>query len=548
MKILNTILVCSIFLCSCTKEIIQFKLTTNQTPINGGTVSPPSNSYEAGTVVPLIATPAGEYLFKGWTGSISSTNNTYSVTMDADKQVTAQFEKRQYPLNLTIEGNGKVKEEVISLATQSQYPSGTTVKLTASANIGSKFSEWSGDISSKDSIITSTITKPVSYTAKFVDIPMVPAINTDLFPDLNWNDHAAGKNGTYDFNNDGIPDIITYRSLPNNSILPAILTIKDYTGKEIFNFNLKDYKPSARDSLSNILIDFRDLNNDGQLDLGLSYMAEWWTGQNGAPGSSVKYIGNNIYLLLSKAKLSYDVAEILDEPNKPLSFNITMFDWDLDGKDDVLLSDLERGDYLKNLGNNKFDRKKLTPQPFKQGMGNKLDFDKDGKVDLINLYVNQMDADGKYTSSDMSQTLSVLTSKGVSHFPVKGKTINKYIYILGDIISAERIAMVDGDNDGDMDLIVGSLKSKPNAPWTYIQDYFENTGSRFEFRPGYIEIDESLIGELQVWTGDVDKDGDMDLYYPTYRKSQLNANHGKYFWWENTKNGFKINKNFYLKY
>ncbi len=533
---------------SCTKEIIQHKLTIDVTPLNGGSVSPPSNAYERGTIVSLTATPAGEYIFKEWQGGVTGSNNPAKLTIDADKQVTGVFEKRQYPLNLTIEGSGTVKEEVISIATKSQFPSGTTVRLTAQANPGAFFSEWNGDIISKDTVLTTTITKPTTLTAKFISRPMVPAVNTDMFPDLNWNDHSAGKNGVYDFNNDDVPDIITYRSLPNNSILPAILTIKDYTGKEIYTFNVKDFKPSVRDSLSNILIDFRDLNNDGQLDLGLSYMAEWWTGQNGAPGSSVKYIGNNIYLLLSKGKMTFDVAEILDEPNKPLSFNITMFDWDLDGKDDVLLSDLERGDYLKNMGNNRFDRKILSPPYFKQGMGNKLDFDKDGKVDLINLYVNQMDENGRYTSSDMSQTLSVLTSKGVTHYPVKGKTINKYIYILGDIISAERIAMVDGDGDGDMDLIVGSLKSKPNSPWTYIQDYFENTGTQFEYRPGFIEIDENLIGELQVWTGDIDKDGDVDLFYPTYRKGLLNAPRGGYFWWENTKKGFKINKNFYLKY
>ena len=37
-------------------------------------------------------------------------------------------------------------------------------------------------------------------------------------------------------------------------------------------------------------------------------------------------------------------------------YNLTIFDWDLDGKDDVLLSDLDHGDYLKNLGfhNNSF--------------------------------------------------------------------------------------------------------------------------------------------------------------------------------------------------
>jgi hypothetical protein len=394
----------------------------------------------------------------------------------------------------------------------------------------------------------STSSNTSSKTISAVNIPYVSAVNTDLFPNLNWNDHAAGKNGTYDFNQDGVPDIISYRQVADKSILPAIFEIKDYLGNNIYSFNVKDFKPNVRDSLSNILIDYRDLNNDGYLDFGLSYMAEWWTGQNGAPGSTVKYIGNNIYLLLSKGKLQYQPVEVLDEPNKPLSFNITLFDWDFDGKEDVLLSDLDHGDYLKNLGNNKFERGNLGKPLFNQSISNRVDFDKDGKVDYINFYLNQLDENNRYTSTDMSQTLSVLSKTGVKNFPVVGKTLKKYIYVLGDIETAERIAMVDGDGDGDLDLVVGSLKSKPNTPWTYIQDYFENTGSQFVYRANYIQLDETLIGEFQVWTEDIDKDGDLDLFYPTYRKSTLNNPRGAYFWWENTKSGFKINKKFRFKY
>jgi hypothetical protein len=441
-----------------------------------------------------------------------------------------------------------VKEEVIAVASQAQYPSGTTVKLTAKPNLGSSFSEWKGDKTGTDSVLTILISKPFSLVAKFMDKPLIPAVNTDLFPNLNWNDHAAGKNAPYDFNNDQIPDIVSYRRVSEKSILPSIFEIKDYTGTSIFSFDLKAFKPAARDSLQHIMVDYQDLNNDGFYDFGLSYMGEWWTGQPGTPGSKANYIGNNIYLLLSKGKLQYDVIEILDEPNKPLSFNISLFDWDFDGKQDVLLSDYNHGDYLKNLGNNRFERRKLGPPLFNQSVSNKLDFDGDGLLDYVNLYINQIDENGNYTSKDMSQTLSVMNSKGVSNFPVVGKTLKKYIYMNGDIISVERIAMVDGDGDGDKDLIVGSCEVKPNSPWYYLQEYFENTGKQFEYRPNYIEIDKKLIGELQVWTGDVDKDGDMDLFYPTYRKSQLNGVNGAYFWWENTKKGFKINKDFYLKY
>jgi hypothetical protein len=516
--------------------------------MNGGTVTPLSNSYEHGQQVSLTATPNGEYVFKNWNGALSGTTNPMSLLMDADKQVTGVFEKRQYPLTLTIEGNGTVKEEVIAMASQAQYPSGTTVKLTAKANLGSTFTEWKGDITGKDSILTTTITKPINVTAKFLDRPLVPAVNSELFRELNWNDHAAGKNGVYDFNKDGIPDIVSYKRVSDKSILPAIFEINDYSGAKLYSFNLKNFKPAARDSLHHIMVDYQDLNNDGYLDFGLSYMGEWWVGQYGAAGSKANYIGNNIYLLLSKGKFEYDVVEILDEPNKPLSFNISLFDWDFDGKQDVLLSDYAHGDYLKNLGNNKFERSKLGTPKFNQAISNKLDFDGDGRLDYVNLYVNQKDENGRFTSTDMSQTLSVMNSQGITNFPVVGKTLTKYIYMLGEITSVERIAMVDGDGDGDKDLIVGSCRVKPNAPWYYVQEYFENTGKQFEYRPNFIELDDNLIGELQVWTGDVDKDGDVDLFYPTYRQSQLNAPRGKYFWWENTKAGFKINKNFYLKY
>jgi len=56
------------------------------------------------------------------------------------------------------------------------------------------------------------------------------------------------------------------------------------------------------------------------------------------------------------------------------------------------------------------------------------------------------------------------------------------------------------------------------------------------------------VGEFQAWTKYIDNDGDTDLFYPTYRKGQLNAPRGAYFWWENIGKRFKVNKKFILKY
>jgi hypothetical protein len=273
-------------------------------------------------------------------------------------------------------------------------------------------------------------------------------------------------------------------------------------------------------------------------------MGEWEPNPS-AGINTMKFNGINTFLLFSKGGLDFDVVEVLDMP-KFSQFNINLFDWDFDGLPDLLASDMSRGVYFKNLGNNKFEEKTLTPL-FVQSMSNKYDYDKDGKLDFINLYVNQIDENGNLVSSNNNQTLSIVTSKSVINIPVTGKKIEKYIYPTNNKNSAERITLLDGDNDGDMDLIVGGFSIENNS-WSFFQDYFENTGGQFNFKPNFIEIDKSLIGENQVWAGDIDNDGDVDLYYPTYSKSQLNMTKWKYFWWENTKSGFKINKNFRLKY
>ena len=513
--------------------------------------NPSGREYPHGTRVELKPIPKEGWVFESWGGDLSGNATPQIITVDKEKNVIVKFKRKDYPLNIAITGEGTVEEKIISTPGGRTYPFQTVVQLTPKAKEGWEFESWGGDLTGKETPKNITVDKEKNVTVKFKEFTLVPAINTDPsspLPQINWNDHAQGKNTTYDINKDGVPDIISYEIMTKINPNPAVVKILDYTGKSIFNFNIKNYKPNIRDSLGQVIIDYADLNGDGFLDLGLSYYGEWWKGNPGEPGSTVDYIGNNIFLLLSKNSFNYDVIEILDAPNEPLQFNLNIADWDSDGLLDVLYSNYQEGKYLKNLGNNKFEKRTLTPK-FNQGIFSKVDFNKDGKLDYINLFVKQIDENGNpQPGNEKSQVLSILTSTGILNFDLIGKTLEKHIYPLRGVTSCERINLVDGDMDGDKDLIVGSFKVSTTGKMTFIQEYFENTGNQFVFRNNFIEVDESLYGELQVWAKDLDGDGDEDLFYPTYLKAQLNLQNGGYFWWENTGNGFKINKKFKLIY
>jgi uncharacterized repeat protein (TIGR02543 family) len=71
----------------------RYTLSVSVSPSGSGSVSlsPPGGTYASGTQVTLTATSASGYRFDSWSGSISSTSNPVTITMDGNKSVTAKF-------------------------------------------------------------------------------------------------------------------------------------------------------------------------------------------------------------------------------------------------------------------------------------------------------------------------------------------------------------------------------------------------------------------------------------------------------------------------
>jgi len=78
------------------------------TPVGSGTVakSPDQPSYDYGASVQLTATPSTGWHFVGWGGDASGGTNPLSVTMDADKAITATFEKNLVVVSQVYGGGG----------------------------------------------------------------------------------------------------------------------------------------------------------------------------------------------------------------------------------------------------------------------------------------------------------------------------------------------------------------------------------------------------------------------------------------------------------
>jgi hypothetical protein len=166
-----TIYLSLLLLLTCAKEDSQDPGTTpdNITPRytltastgEGGSVSPTTGSFNAGTQVSVTATPSAGYTFSGW--SNGSNANPVTVTLNSNTSITANFALIPvYSISVSAEEGGSVSSE------GGEYQQGTQVTLTATPDEGYEFSGWSDGSTEATRVITAN--EDLTLTATFTEL------------------------------------------------------------------------------------------------------------------------------------------------------------------------------------------------------------------------------------------------------------------------------------------------------------------------------------------------------------------------------------------
>lgn len=159
----------TVFACEVEEPVPTYTLTTSVTPSEGGkiTISPQAPNYPEGSQVTLTPEPNENWVFKQWEGDATGSITPLPITMTTNKTITGVFVKRDYPLNIKIEGEGTVEEKIIPNPSGREYPHGTTVELTPKPKEGWEFDSWSGDLEGKESPKRIIVDKQKNVTVKF---------------------------------------------------------------------------------------------------------------------------------------------------------------------------------------------------------------------------------------------------------------------------------------------------------------------------------------------------------------------------------------------
>ena len=122
---------------------VTHNLSVSVDPVGGGTTSPSgTTTYAEGAVVNVTASANLGYAFSSWTGACTG-SGACSVTMSADKSVTAHFTTvPTYVLTTAVSPSGG--GTITPSAGTHTYNQGAVVAVTATPNSGYAFSSWSG--------------------------------------------------------------------------------------------------------------------------------------------------------------------------------------------------------------------------------------------------------------------------------------------------------------------------------------------------------------------------------------------------------------------
>jgi len=166
------------------------KLTLSSNPVLGGTTTG-AGTFAQGSSVTVVATPAVGYTFINWTDGLTvvSTNSTYQFNMSGNKSLVANFTIIPFTVLVSssptaggITSGGGI------------FNSGSTVAVTAVANPGFTFTNWTenGIVLATTTVYTFVIVGSRTLVANYTAIPYTVSLSSN--PALGG---TTGGGGTF---------------------------------------------------------------------------------------------------------------------------------------------------------------------------------------------------------------------------------------------------------------------------------------------------------------------------------------------------------------
>ena len=350
-------------------------------------------------------------------------------------------------------------------------------------------------------------------------IPAAPSLNAYLYSGtevlLNWNvipfagqydiKRATVSGGPYTIVATVNYPAVTYidKSLTTGTSYYYGITAKNTAGTSASS-------PEAGILLQNGL--FRPVENDIQLNFENQQGVSWGDldgdgDEDIASPSFVNNAGQNVppvfYENMGNGKdFTRRDLPVLTNENTAISRGINIFDYNNDGKLDIYITrsgnnvaDLR----LINNGSWNFTKQAITETiPFNNAFRSSAaaDYDKDGKVDIFV-------GNDSFTNPATERGQLFKNSGGTSYAEILTGSL------VADLNNANNVSWADYDNDGDQDIFVHN----DGAGFASINRLYKNNGDgTFTRVTGLIfDTDSFLRPRTSSW-GDIDNDGDLDLY------------------------------------
>ena len=501
------------------------KYTLTASAVAGGSVTPSTASFNAGTQVSITATPSSGYQFVNW--SNGSSVNPITIIINSDFSITANFEViiNSYTLTVSSTEGGSVNSE------GGEYNEGTEVTLTASVSEGYRFTGWS-DGSTEESI-SITLTEDTTLEALFELIPVYTVIVTSTEGGSISSEGGEYQEGTE----------VTLTATPDEGY--RFIGWSDGVTQSERSLNIES-----------------DLNIEALFEKVIIYF-ETLIPENSYINMTTSYYNTNYYIpnIHIPSKILRDQIDYKENCNSndcevKFHFNSSVFiDFNNDNKLDFIgwLSHnmyLEPGKYvlIEDVFNDFNASYQISDEVWFGGRFEINDFNGDGIQDVLVSHTNAHD--GKFPGIKAYQ-MSPFT---IMYFNLDGSFTTSY---LGEKLSSYGQTSGDIDNDGDVDIIVsnrfdGREQADPNDR-IYIYENlgngnFELNNELFEYYPEYYNISDygknHWIKGMELY--DIDGDGFLDLITgqgPTCNSETVYEFDGdiRIFWGDNS-NKFMFNR------